>query len=203
MDAATRARIFEPFFTTKAIGHGTGLGLPAVEGVIRQHNGFVTVESEPWVGTAFSLYLPISLDSPLSADPGVPPHPRADPAPTGATVLVVDDEPGVRDIVARSLRRGGFRAMEAGNGGEALALVEREGPPELVVTDLMMPGIGGVELARQLRARWPALPIIFMSGYSAETLDLRNPSGFEGGLLEKPFAPDDLVAKVTAALSRT
>jgi PAS domain S-box-containing protein len=203
MDAATRARIFEPFFTTKAIGHGTGLGLPAVEGVIRQHNGFVTVESEPWVGTAFTLYLPISSDSPMSEDPGVPPSPRADPAPMGATVLVVDDEPGVRDIVARSLKRGGFRPMEAANGGEALALVEREGPPELVVTDLMMPGIGGVELARQLRARWPALPIIFMSGYSAETLDLRNLAGVEVGVLEKPFAPHDLVAKVTAALSRT
>jgi DNA-binding response OmpR family regulator len=118
-------------------------------------------------------------------------------------VLVVDDEPGVRDIVARSLQRGGFRPMEAANGGEALALVEREGPPELVVTDLMMPGIGGAELARQLRARWPALPIIFMSGYSAETLDLRNLAGFEAGVLEKPFTPGDLVARVTAALSRT
>jgi PAS domain S-box-containing protein len=203
MDAATRARIFEPFFTTKAIGHGTGLGLPAVEGVIRQHNGFVTVESEPWIGTAFTLFLPLSSDSPLGEGPGLPPQPPADPAPTRGTVLVVDDEPGVRDIVARSLQRGGCRPMEAGDGAEALALVEREGPPELVVTDLMMPGIGGAELARQLRTRWPALPIIFMSGYSAETLDLRNLAGVEIGLLEKPFSPDDLVAKVTAALSRT
>jgi len=201
MDATTRTRIFEPFFTTKPFGHGTGLGLPAVEGVVRQHNGFITVESEPGVGTALTLYLPISSDSQLSENPGEPPRPHADPAPTGATVLVVDDEPAVRDIVARSLKRAGFRPMEAASGSEALALVERKGPPELVVTDLMMPGIGGAELARQLRTRWPALPIIFMSGYSAESLDLRNLAGVDAGLLEKPFTPDALVARVTAALA--
>ena len=203
MDPATRDKIFEPFFTTKPIGHGTGLGLPAVEGVIRQHNGFIVVESEPWVGTAFTLYLPISSDPQLTENPGVPARPRADPAPTGATVLVVDDEPSVRDIVARSLTRGGFRPMEAAGGGEALALVDREGPPALVITDLMMPGMGGAELARLLRARWPAMPILFMSGYSNDGVDCQELAGFEGGLLEKPFSPDDLVAKVTGALSRT
>lgn len=202
MDAETRGRVFEPFFTTKPIGQGTGLGLPAVEGVIRQHNGFITVESEPWVGTTFTLRLPILPISELVEEPDLPPRPAVDATPTGATVLVVDDEAAVRDIVARSLTRGGFRPMLAADGGEALELVDRDGPPRLVITDVMMPGIGGAELARRLKARWPAMPIIFMSGYSADELELQNLPGFEGGLLEKPFSPDDLVARATAALSR-
>jgi CheY-like chemotaxis protein len=118
------------------------------------------------------------------------------------TVLVVDDEPGVRAIAARTLERGGFRVLQAGDGVDALELVDRHGPPQLVLTDLMMPGIGGAELARRLKQRWPALPVLFMSGYSAEELQRQGAIGPEGDLIQKPFTPGGLVASVAAALSR-
>jgi two-component system cell cycle sensor histidine kinase/response regulator CckA len=114
----------------------------------------------------------------------------------------VEDEPVVRAIAARSLERGGFRVLQAAGGDVALELVDRNGPPDLVLTDLMMPGMGGAELARRLRERWPALPILFMSGYSVE--DLLRQGAIDSGrmIIQKPFTPDGLVRAVAAALSR-
>jgi two-component system, cell cycle sensor histidine kinase and response regulator CckA len=117
-------------------------------------------------------------------------------------VLVVDDEAAVRAVAARSLKHGGFRVLQAADGADALELIDRHGPPQLVLTDLLMQGIGGAELARRLRGRWPMLPILFMSGYSAEELSRRGTITSEGELIRKPFTPGGLVDSVAMALSR-
>src|SRR4029079_14686648 len=124
MDPATRARIFEPFFTTKPLGQGTGLGLAAVEGIVRQHNGCITVTTAPGQGTTFTIYLP-EHSPPIGAERrktvrGVP----VEEAPTGETILVVDDEPAVCAIASRSLRECGFRVLQAHDGNDALVLVD-------------------------------------------------------------------------------
>ncbi len=206
MDSATQARVFEPFFTTKAVGQGTGLGLAAAAGIMRQNGGYIAVASEPGKGATFTLYLPVLSDPEIverREEPrGELPPPGGDAAPTGATVLLVEDEPVVRAIAARSLERGGFRVIQASDGAAALALVNQHGQPDLVLTDLMMPGIGGAELARRLRQRFPTLPILFMSGYSIDHLRREEAADFDGVLIQKPFTPDTLVSSVVAALSR-
>jgi two-component system, cell cycle sensor histidine kinase and response regulator CckA len=202
MHATDLKRIFEPFFTTKPTGHGTGLGLAAVHGVLVQHAGFITVASAPGQGATFTLYLP-------ALPPGTPPEQpetlaAAEPVASAskATVLVVDDEPAVLMITARTLTRSGHRVLEARDGGEALALVNQLGPPDLVLTDLTMPGMGGVELGRQLRERWPALPILFMSGFPTEELRRQGGSAAAVDLIEKPFSVVELTRRVSAALRR-
>lgn len=202
MDAATQARIFEPFFTTKPVGQGTGLGLAAAHGIIDQHHGYLTLASAPGQGAAFTMYLPIHIVVDLGEPGGEPALPIADAAHASATVLVVDDEVGVRTVVSRSLEQGGYRVLKAHDGGHALELIARLGPPQLLLTDLTMPGIGGAELARRLRERWPALPVIFMSGYSEEELVRQGAIGSGGELLQKPFSPAGVLACVTATLSR-
>jgi PAS domain S-box-containing protein len=202
MDAATQAQIFEPFFTTKPVGQGTGLGLAAAHGIVTQSSGYIAVASAPGQGAAFTVYLPVEPVGAMVERRAEPPRVGADVAQAGATVLVVDDEPAVRAIAARSLEHGGFHVLQAPDGADALELVNRHGPPHLVLTDLMMPGIGGAELARRLRERWPDLPILFMSGYSAEDLRRQGAIGSEGELIQKPFMPDGLVGSVAAALSR-
>ena len=201
MDAATQAKIFEPFFTTKPIGQGTGLGLAAAHGILKQNNGYITVASAPGQGATFTVYLPVHLVADTVKLRGEPPRAGADPTEAGATVLVVDDEPAVRAVAARSLEHGGFRVLQASDGANALELVDRHGPPQLVLTDLMMPGMGGAELARRLKERWPALPILFMSGYSAEDLHRQGAIGSDGEVIQKPFTPTGLVESVSAALS--
>jgi two-component system cell cycle sensor histidine kinase/response regulator CckA len=130
---------------------------------------------------------------------GTPPFRNA--LPTGSTILVVDDEPHVLAVAARSLERSGFHVLRASDGAGALELVDQHGPPDLVLTDLMMPVMGGVELARRLRERWPTVAILFMSGYSIDDLRREGVTGVERGLLHKPFTPDALVARVTGMLS--
>jgi two-component system, cell cycle sensor histidine kinase and response regulator CckA len=201
MDPAVQAKIFEPFFTTKPVGQGTGLGLAAAQGVLAQNNGYITVASAPGKGSTFTVYLPIIPVAEVGERRGAP---RIGPDAThaGATVLVVDDEPAVRAIATRILEREGLRVIQAPDGGAALELVEHVGPPQLVLTDVIMPGMGGAELARRLKQRWPALPIIFMSGYSAEELERQGATGAGDNLIQKPFTPSSLVASVSAALSR-
>ena len=201
MDAMTKARIFEPFFTTKPVGQGTGLGLAAAYGIMKQNGGYITLASAPGQGAVFTLYLPVlahvgeterTVDSPESG---------RDLPHAGATILVVEDEAGVLAIATRSLEHDGFRVLQASDGASALEVVARHGPPHLVLTDLLMPEIGGAELARRLRERWPALPILFMSGYSAEDLRRQGAIGLEAVTIQKPFTPDGLVGRVAAALS--
>ena len=206
MDTATQTRAFEPFFTTKPVGKGTGLGLAAAEGIMKQNDGYITVVSAPGRGATFTLYLPVLSDAAVlerRREPrGELPPPSGDAVQPGAIILLVEDEPAVRAVAARSLELGGFRVLQASGGAAALELMDGQEQPDLVLTDMMMPGIGGAELARRLRERWPALPILFMSGYSVEDLRRQGAIGLERVILHKPFTPEGLVRNVTAALSR-
>ena len=209
IDAAIQPKIFEPFFTTKSAGLGTGLGLAAAHGVLTQNHGYISVESAPGRGAQFTLYLPVLGVADQVEVRAEPPRtgaettrPDATASHAGASILVVDDEPAALEVVTRILEDDGFDVHQASDGADALELVERIGPPQLVLTDLLMRRIGGAELARRLKERWPALPIIFMSGYSAEELYRQGAIGPAGELIQKPFSSEALVAIVTAALSR-
>ncbi len=202
MDAETLARIFEPFFTTKPMGAGTGLGLAAVYGIIVQNKGYVAVSSAPGHGATFSLYFPVASDSPAVAERREIPPPDGDTGGGGRTVLVVDDEPAVLAVAVRALEYGGFHVLQASDGAGALEVVDRHGPPDLVLTDLMMRGLSGAELARRLNGPFPSMPILFMSGYSLDDLRREGVTGVEGLLMQKPFTPAGLLASVTAALAR-
>ncbi|MEP7326522.1 MAG: response regulator [Gemmatimonadota bacterium] len=201
MDSVTLARIFEPFYTTKPFGQGTGLGLAAVYGIIKQNEGHIRVETAPGQGTTFSLYLPLTMEEVPAERRQEPRVPITGLKPGGFSVLIVDDEPAVLMIAGRILTEAGYRVLEAADGVIALEMISREGPPDLVLTDVMMPGIGGVELARRLKEPWPALPIVFMSGFSAE--DLRNKGTIDmvALVLQKPFTPDKLVSSIASVLS--
>ena len=211
IDTAVQARIFEPFFTTKPLGEGTGLGLAAVHGIVKQNLGFITLVSAPGAGTTFTVLLPAVVDSSVGASlaatsPTVPSSrvPADSPAAREAgsdSVLVVDDEPSIRAIVAKTLERVGLRVMQATDGVDALELVERLGPPSLVLTDLRMPRLGGLELADRLKTRWPELPVLLMSGYSVGFLRLEGTTATVEDLIQKPFTAESLTARVLAALS--
>ena len=201
IDPANLARLFEPFFTTKPVGEGTGLGLAAVYGIMEQNAGFVAVESTPALGTTFNLYFPLAPDGVPSAGPHGPPAAAATVVRSGATILVIDDEPAVLNITGRILEAEGYRVRLVPDGESALASVAREGAPDLVVTDLIMPGMGGAEVARRLVAECPELPILFVSGYSTD--DLRREWGVDSKRfrLQKPFTAEDLIQKVAKVLS--
>jgi two-component system cell cycle sensor histidine kinase/response regulator CckA len=193
MDRATLARIFEPFFTTKGVGEGTGLGLSTVYGIVKQSGGFIWAYSEAGLGTTFKLYFPLVA---VSREPAAPEA----PAPSGSSsevVLVVEDEPMVRNIMARTLRDCGYGVMEAATGNEALQLIEAEqGQISLIIADLVMPEMGGRELATRATERWPSIPILFTSGYTG--LDVIRRGLLEEGreFVQKPLAPEELARKV-------
>jgi hypothetical protein len=202
MDALTRASIFEPFFTTKPVGQGTGLGLSAVQGIVSQSSGFLVVTSAPGEGTTFTIYLPLAPISELAAAASAPvANPPSRPA-TGISILVIDDEPSVRAVAARILTRGGFDVWQAASGSEALELVARQGPPSVVVTDLMMAGMDGVEVARRLQEQRPGLPVVLMSGVSAQEVDRQTRALPGHSLLEKPFVAGQLLEAIAAAMAR-
>lgn len=193
MDRATLARIFEPFFTTKPVGQGTGLGLSTVYGIVKQSGGFIWAYSEVGLGTTFKLYFPqapLTQEVPSSVSPPAPG--RQD-----ELVLVAEDEPMVRSIMARTLRECGYSVIEAGNGQEALSLLGSETRPvRLVVADVVMPDMGGREMASRLAQLWPQIPVLFTSGYTG--LDVVRRGLLEEGreFLQKPLAPETLARKV-------
>ncbi|HEU4799653.1 MAG TPA: ATP-binding protein [Gemmatimonadales bacterium] len=201
MDAETRARIFEPFFTTKPPGVGSGLGLSVIEGLIEQSGGHVGVESMPGEGTTFTIHLPLMSTTVAPVHVAAPPAAPDEVSLAGSRVLVVDDEPAVRQIAARTLQSSGCSVLQAADGAAAIELVDRHGPPDLVLTDLMLGGMDGAELARRLRDRWPTLPIVFMSGYSETHLRRAGALDDSGTLMEKPFTPQQLVQRVYATLT--
>jgi CheY-like chemotaxis protein len=201
MDEETLSRIFEPFFTTKASGQGTGLGLATVYGIVEQSGGYVAVESRLGQGSTFRVVLPAANDEVGASEP----FRKAEAAAVrSATVLVVEDEVSVRKLVSRVLSGRGYQVLEAANGEEALALSADYGKPiELLLTDLLMPGMSGVELMDKIRQRRPEILVMFMSGYDRELLGSRaRAPGVT--FLQKPFQPGKLAAVIQAFLeSRT
>ena len=201
MDAATLKRIFEPFFTTKPVGDGTGLGLAVIAGLLERNGAYVTVASAPSNGTTFTLYfvpVPEGVDLPALSSEA-----RASGSMLHtATILVVDDEAAVRTIARRQLEAADstYQVREATNGSTALELVDRFGPPDLVLTDVMMPHMGGAELARRLRTRWPDIPIVFMSGYAEDDLRRSGSVGRDERVVHKPFQPATLARALSDAL---
>ncbi len=210
MDAPTRQRAFDPFFTTKEQGKGTGLGLSTVDGIVRQSGGFVGLHSVLNDGTTVSVYLPChaapAASAPASAVVSVIPAAPVPPpvAPSSGTILVVEDEPLVRDIVTRTLREAGFAVLEAHNGEHAVELARQAvATIDLVVTDIVMPRMGGIELAKRLRRTNPGMRVLLVSGYSPETLQLHDGPELETGFLQKPFARSVLLERVRVLLAAT
>lgn len=201
MDAETITRIFEPFFTTKPVGEGTGLGLSVLDGLLEQSGGYITVASAPGLGTTFTLYFSLVPEA-RTADPAEQEPREPGGALKGATVLVVDDEPGVRELARRILEAGGGRVLEATDGNDALDVVSRHGPPDLALVDVVMRGMGGVDLAARLQERWPGLRILFMSGYSEDHLQRHGIVDAASNVMEKPFVSETLTRSVEAALAR-
>jgi CheY-like chemotaxis protein len=184
MDTETQSRMFEPFFTTKDVGKGTGLGLATVYGIVKQSGGYIWVTSAPRAGTTFDIFLPRAERTSRAESSGRPALPR--PARTGTeTVLVVEDERLVRDLIARDLGERGYTVLTAENGAEALEIASgRSEPVDLVLTDVVMPELGGPELAARLTAEQPGLKVVYMTGY-AERAVVGELAPWP--LLQKPF----------------
>jgi PAS domain S-box-containing protein len=198
MDADTQARIFEPFFTTKGKGQGTGLGLAMVYGIVKQSGGFIWVYSEPGQGATFKIYFPAVGEDALAA---VPARASAKPANGSETILVVEDEDGVRGLVCHTLRARGYHVLEAQGAEQALKLSEQHGKPiHLLLTDVVMPQTGGKELAKSLSALHPETKVLYMSGYTDDAIVRRGILEQGAAFLQKPFAPDALVRKVREVL---
>ena len=200
MDKATQERIFEPFFTTKETGKGTGLGLATVFGIVRQSGGSVWVYSEPGHGSTFKIHLPRSDEVERQA-----PGPAQMPSPRGSeTLLLVEDDDQLRAVASNILRHGGYNVLDARNGTEALLVCEQiDGPIHLLVTDVIMPSMGGRELAEHALRLRPGLRVLFMSGYTEDAMADRHTLGPDVFLLQKPITPDTLLHKVREVLDRT
>jgi CheY-like chemotaxis protein len=194
-----QAHLFEPFFTTKEVGRGTGLGLSTCYGIVKQNGGFIWVYSVEGQGTAVKVYLPAVDEAARTA------RETTETVPVGGneTILLVDDEAGIRRTVERMLSSRGYRVMTAAGGAEALELVARlQRPPALLVTDVVMSGMSGPELAERLVALYPALKVLYISGYMEDTIAHRGILKNGIDLLSKPFSAATLVAKVREILDR-
>jgi PAS domain S-box-containing protein len=198
MDAQTQAHIFEPFFTTKQMGQGTGLGLATVYGIVKQSGGHVWVYSEPDQGTTFKIYFP-RVDEPLSA---TEPKTMAVTQLKGReTVLVVEDDNTLREVISRGLKKFGYGVLTAANAGEALLLCEkRKGPIHLLLTDVVLPQMGGRELAERLVSLRPDLKVLYMSGYTENAIVHHGILDEDVGFLQKPFKVNVMVQKIREIL---
>jgi PAS domain S-box-containing protein len=201
MDPATLARIFEPFFTTKTTGEGTGLGLATVYGIVKQSGGFVWAESTPGMGTTFTVCLP-ELPREVKRDgeeiaPEAPARPRGE-----ATILLIEDEDGVRELARRVLQEGGYAVREARSGAEAMEILDASGTEvDLVLSDVIVPDMATVQLERQILERRPRLPIVYMSGYSWDDVVGRGLVPAERTFIQKPFTSAELAETVARELA--
>jgi CheY-like chemotaxis protein len=201
MDEATLVHVFEPFFTTKDRATTTGLGLAMVHGSVAQHEGWTTVDSVLGKGSIFKIYLP-RLDE--RAVPGQDVVKASVKHDRPATILVVEDEDAVRRLTVSILRAEGFQILEAANGGEAMAVVDRhKNPIDLILTDVILPGITGPELARQLTERMPSAKVLYTSGYPASAITSYGIVPGELAFLQKPYSPQLLVARIREILAKS
>jgi two-component system cell cycle sensor histidine kinase/response regulator CckA len=199
MDERTQARLFEPFFTTKELGRGTGLGLATVYGIVRQSGGQIRVSTRLHHGSTFTIYLPMAEGVP---EPEVEAGGWSDiPRGTG-TILVVEDEDAVRYLACRVLRSNGYRVLEAADPADALLMVQAEAQPiDLLVTDIVMPGMSGPALAERLVAARPDLKVLYITGYAEEAIEREGALPASGALLEKPFTAQQLAERVRRSLA--
>ncbi len=201
MSADTKTRLFEPFFTTKEEGKGTGLGLATVYGVVQGNRGFLAVESEPGAGATFKIYLPVNNQAAANDAEALQP-PSAGQAAADQTILLVEDDPTVRKFASVLLKRQGYRTLVAATPMEAIELVRQTEEPLLaLVTDVLMPEMRGPELAKQVQALRPGLPVLYMSGYSDRTF--LSPDVRRGAFLQKPFTSAELAEALQKALRET
>jgi len=199
MDDRTRERAFEPFFTTKGLGKGTGLGLSTVYGIVHQNQGKIDVFSERGQGTVFDLYFPAMSESEAGS---VVPGNQFPKAAASETILVAEDEPGVRGLVRQTLELLGYRVLEATDGYEALRVIEqRNGEIHLLLTDVIMPLMNGHELAKRLKSIRPRTKVLYMSGYTDDVLAFHGIAQPEIDFIQKPFTPSELAGKVEMVLS--
>ncbi len=192
MDRATRAHVFEPFFTTKEHGKGTGLGLATIYGIVRQSGGHIWLYSEPGQGTTFKVYFPLVRD-----DLSEPEVVRPDVEGGTETILLVEDEAGVRDLAQAILTRKGYTVLAAADPREALAIVDsHQGPIDVLVSDVVMPVLSGPELARRVLLVRPEIKTLFLSGYTEELINSEGRLSGMDAFLSKPFTAEDLARKV-------
>jgi two-component system cell cycle sensor histidine kinase/response regulator CckA len=198
MDRATQARIFEPFFTTKGPEKGTGLGLATVYGIVKQSGGHIQVYSEPGIGTTFKIYLPRVQETAASTKP----QPNTKAMPRGnETVLLVEDEDALRTLSRRLLERNGYHVLEARHSGEALSICENEKETiHLLITDVVMPVMGGRELADRLLPLRPGMKVLYVSGYTDDAIIHHGVLNHDMPFLAKPFGPESLARKVREVL---
>jgi two-component system cell cycle sensor histidine kinase/response regulator CckA len=192
-------KIFEPFFTTKEVGKGTGLGLSTVYGIVKQSGGFIFADSKAGEGTRFVIYLPVHREEAATGRSRTAPKAKKDELWGTGTVLLVEDEPMVRSVAERALTRHGYTVLTADNGEEALDIIARDEPIDLLISDVVMPGMDGPTVVREARKSRPDLKILFMSGYAEEQLrksiDIENVN-----FLPKPFSVTELAEAARRAV---
>ena len=199
MDRETRAHIFEPFFTTKESGKGTGLGLASAYGIVRQAGGHVRLASEPGAGSSFNLYFP-RIDAPLTIERQPV---TATPDAGSGTVLIVEDEAVIRDITTRILRRAGYDVVAVSGAADAMDRLADAGPPiDVIITDVIMPNMSGISLAETVFDRYPRVGVVFLSGYTAETLNVERLTDRGAVFVAKPVTSRQLVLAVQQAAAK-